>query len=129
MGWNVSLNEPSCFSDELMAFVMTCLFCRAISRNELNFWCTQALSLNNAPAFLYDLMDFYDEIFKIYKVTGYVPHWEHTEDDEHALYGIAVRRGFEPYDIPLTSNDALACLEASPDIERLLGQVFDFIKL
>ncbi|WP_226938280.1 hypothetical protein [Pseudomonas putida] len=125
----MSLNEPGRFSDELMAFVMTCLFCGAISRDEFNFWCAQALSLNNAPAFLFDLMDFHEEIFKVYKIIGYVPHWEHTEDDEHALYGISVRRGFEPYDMPLTSNEALACLEASPDIERLFGQVFDFIKL
>lgn len=125
----MSLGETSCFSDELMAFVITCLFCGAISRDELNLWCAQALSLNSAPFFLYDLMDFHDEIFKVYKVIGYVPYWEHTEDDEHALYGIAVRRGFTPYDMPLTSDEARACLEASPGIERLFGQVFEFIKL
>lgn len=125
----MSLSETSCFSDELMAFVITCLFCGAIRKDELNLWCAQALSLNNAPVFLYDLMDFHDEIFKVYKVIGYVPHWEHAEDDENALYGIAVRRGFEPYDMPLAPDEALACLEASPDIERLFGQVFDFIKL
>lgn len=125
----MSLNEPGCFSDELMAFVITCLFCGAISKEELNFWCAQALSLNNSPAFLYDLMEFHDEIFKVYKVVGYVPNWEHANSDEHALYGIAVRRGVEPYDMPLTPNEALACLEASPDIERLFSQVFDFIKL
>jgi len=125
----VSLSDPSCFSDELMAFVITCLFCGAISRDELNFWCGQALALNNAPVFLYELMDFHDEIFKVYKVIGYVPHWEHAEDDEHALYGIAVRRGFEPYDMPLTSDEALARLDASPNVERLFSQVFDFIKM
>lgn len=125
----MSLSETSCYNDELMAFVITCLFCGAISKDELNLWCAQALSLNDAPVFLYDLMDFHDEIFKIFKVIGYVPHWEHAEDDEHALYGIAIRRGFEPYDMPLTPDEALACLEASPDIERLFGQVFDFVKL
>lgn len=125
----MSLNDTSCFSDELMAFVITCLFCGAISRDELNLWCAQALSLNKAPVFLYDLMDFHDEIFKIYKVIGYVPYWGHAENDERALYGIAVRRGFEPYDMPLTPDEALVCLEATPDIARLFSQVFDFIKL
>lgn len=125
----MNLNDTGCFSDELMAFVITCLFCGAISRDELNAWCVQALSLDDAPMFLYDLMDFYDEIFKIYQVVGYVPHWKHAEDDEHALYGIAIRRGFEPYDMPLAPDKALAYLEARPDIERLFGQVFDFIKL
>ncbi|MCX2524899.1 hypothetical protein [Larsenimonas rhizosphaerae] len=125
----MNLSEPGCFSDELMAFVITCLFCGAISRDELNIWCAENLALNNVAVFLYELMDFHDEIFKIYKVIGYVPYWEHTEDDEHALYGISVRRGFEPYDMPLTREEALACLEASPNIERLFGQVFSFIKL
>ena len=54
----MSLNVTGCFSDELMAFVITCLFCGAISRDELNAWCVQALSLDGAPMFLYDLMDF-----------------------------------------------------------------------
>ncbi|MDM3888420.1 hypothetical protein QSV36_22860 [Pseudomonas sp. BCRC 81390] len=112
-----------------MAFVITCLFCGAISRDELNAWCAQALSLDNAPVYLYDLMDFHDEIFRIFKVIGYVPHWEHTEDEEYAIYGIAVRRGFEPYDMPLTPDKALACLAAKPDIEQLFGQVFDFVRL
>lgn len=125
----MSLSESGCFSDELMAFVITCLFCGAISRDELNVWCAQALSLDNAPVYLYDLMDFHDEIFRIFKVIGYVPHWEHTEDEEYAIYGIAVRRGFEPYDMPLTPDKALACLAAKSDIEQLFGQVFDFVGL
>ncbi|NNA70115.1 hypothetical protein AO268_26540 [Pseudomonas sp. ICMP 8385] len=112
-----------------MAFVITCLFCGAISKEELNTWCAQALSLNKAPIFLYDLMDFHDEIFKVYKIIGYVPHWEHSEGDEYALYGIAVRRGFKPYDMPLTPSEALAHLEASPDIEGVFREVFAFIKL
>ncbi len=125
----MNLSKPGYFSDELMAFVVTCLFCGAISRDELNTWCAQALSLDNAPVFLYDLMDFHEEIFKIFQVIGYVPHWEHAEDDEYALYGIAVRRGFEPYNMSLTPNKALAYLEATPDIEKLFCQVFNFIKL
>lgn len=58
-----------------------------------------------------------------------MPHWEHAKEDEYALYGIAIRRGFEPYDMPLAPDKALAYLEARPDIERLFVQVFDFIKL
>ncbi|OEC32590.1 hypothetical protein SAMN05216600_1347 [Pseudomonas cuatrocienegasensis] len=121
--------ELDSFNDELMAFVITCLFCGAISKDELNTWCAQALSLNNAPAFLYGLMVFQDEISKVYKVIGYVPHWEHAEGDEYALYGIAVRRDFKPYDMPVTTNEALTHLDASPHIENLFKEVFAFIKL
>jgi hypothetical protein len=122
-------DELSDYSDELMAFVINCLFCSAISREEFNIWCAQALLLNNAPAFLYDLMGFHDELFKIYNVMGYVPNWEHAEDEEYALYGIAVRRGFKPYDIPLSPDEAVAFLQAFPDIEKLFLKVFDFIRL
>lgn len=122
-------SEFDCFSDELMAFVVTCLFCGAISKDELKVWSARALALDNAPMFLYDLMNFHGEIFKIYQIIGYVPYWEHAEDDEYALYGIAVRRGFQPYDMPLKADRALACLESKPNIEHLFGRVFDFIKL
>lgn len=116
------------FNDDLLGFVITCLFCTAISKDELNLWCAQAFSLNNAPSYLYDLMDFQDEIFKVYKVIGYVPHWEHADSDEYALYGIAVRRGFKPYDMPITTREALTHLDASPRIEKLFREVFTFIK-
>lgn len=54
----MNLNDTGCFSDELMAFVITCLFCGAIRWDELNAWCMQALSLYDAPVFLCDLMGF-----------------------------------------------------------------------
>ncbi|MEE1887411.1 hypothetical protein [Pseudomonas carassii] len=112
-----------------MAFVITCLICGAISKEELNFWCAGALSLDKVPVYICDLMGFQDEVFKVYKIIGFVPYWEHSDVDEYALYGIAVRRGFEPYDMPLTPSEALAHLEASPDIENSFREVFSFIKL
>lgn len=120
--------SPDGFNDDLLAFVIACLFCAAISKDELDIWCAQALSLNNSPSYLYDLMDFQGEIFKVYKVIGYVPHWDHADSEEYALYGIAVRRGFKPYDMPITTNEALTHLEASPRIESLFREVFTFIK-
>jgi hypothetical protein len=125
----MSLDKHNCFSDELLAFVITCLFCGAISRDEFNMWCLQAVTLDNAPGFLFDLTDFHGEIFKIYQIIGYVPCWEHAEEDEYALYGIAIRRGFAPYDMPLTAEKALSFLKAKPNIERLFGKTFEFIKL
>ncbi|RBJ77478.1 hypothetical protein C3L29_030840 [Pseudomonas sp. MWU12-2534b] len=122
------LNHGAGFSDKLIGFVVACFFCGAVTRRELNDWSAHALVLEGAPNYLYDLMEFHDEPFKIYKVIGHVPDWECTEREERALYGIAVRRGFEPYDMPLTPNEALECLAGSPDIERLFRQVFDFIE-
>lgn len=122
------LNEPGFYSDELLAFVITCLFCDAISKEEFRDWCARALSLNGAPGFLYDLMEFDDDIFKIFKVVGHVPVWKHTEEDEYALYGVAVRRGVKPYDMPLSNDKAVAALEKSPSVGLLFCEVFDSIK-
>ncbi|KPW78619.1 hypothetical protein [Pseudomonas syringae group genomosp. 3] len=125
----MKISGSDTFNDELIGFVITCLFCEAISKEEFNDWCAQALVLDKAPAYLYDLMGFHDEIFKVYEVIGYVPCWEHSEIEEYALYGIAVRRGFEPYDMPLRPSEALARLDASPDIEDTFREVFAFIDL
>ncbi|MFT0477763.1 hypothetical protein ACMSI6_28275 [Pseudomonas antarctica] len=125
----MNLKAAGCYSDELLAFVITCLFCGVIDRQEFNAWCVQAVSMADAPEYLYDLIEFRDEMFKVYKVIGYVPSWEHSDADEYALYGIAVRRGFEPFDMPISSDQAIANLDASPEVERLFVEVFDFIRL
>jgi hypothetical protein len=57
-----------------------------------------------------------------------LPYWDHSHGDEGALYDVAVRRCFESYDMPLTPDEALAHLEASPDIESVFREVFAFIK-
>jgi hypothetical protein len=64
-------------------------------------------------------MDFNDELFKVHKVIGHVAHWRHSETDEYALHKFNIRRGDEPYDIPITPRQALAHLEASPDMRGL----------
>lgn len=125
----MNIKEVGCYSDELFAFVLTCLFCGAIEKQEFNTWCAQAVSLSEAPDFLFDLMSFNDEIFKIYQVIGYVPHWEHSDAYEYALYGIAVRRGFEPYDMPVSPDEALANLDALPEVKSIFVEVFDFISI
>ncbi|MFJ4259074.1 hypothetical protein ACIP01_19230 [Pseudomonas monteilii] len=114
-------------SDELLGFVITCLFCGAISREELQSWSAQALSSGQAPTFLYELMTFDEPLFRIFSVIGHVPHWPHVEAEEQALYGIALCRGVEPFDMPVSPLEARRALVAEPAIEAAFRQVFDFI--
>lgn len=58
---------------------------------------------------------------------GHVPHWPHVAVEEHALYGIAVCRGVESFDMPLSPQEARQALVAEPGIEAAFRQVFDFI--
>lgn len=117
------------YNDELMGVVLACLFCEAISKAEFQIWCAQSTTLENAPYFLYDLMEFDGEIFKIYQIIGSVPYWEHSDDEEYALYGIAVRRGMKPYDMPLSVDETLEKLDAAPTVEQEFRQAFGFIEL
>jgi hypothetical protein len=64
----VIIEKTERYSDELLGFVITCLFCEAIDRSELQSWCAGFLGAEGAPDFLYDLIEFDEPIFKIYKV-------------------------------------------------------------
>ncbi|MFF7062547.1 hypothetical protein [Pseudomonas sp. NPDC008258] len=120
----IELNK---FNDELLAFVVTCLFCGAIRKDELNVWSAEALVLEDAPSYLYDLLEFDEDLFKIFKVIGHVPTWEHTQVQEYALYGIAVSRGFNPFDMPISAEKALDYLASAPEVEALFRSVFSFV--
>ncbi|CAI3791529.1 hypothetical protein GLGCALEP_00256 [Pseudomonas sp. MM221] len=115
------------FSDEVLGFVITCLFCGAINCEEFQSWSAQVLATDQAPAFMNELMTFDEPLFKVFAVIGHVPHWPHVEAEEHALYGIAVCRGIEPFDMPVSPQEARQALVAEPGIEAVFRQVFDFI--
>ena len=54
------------YSDELLGFVITCLFCEALDRSELQSWCAGFLGAEGAPDFLYDLIEFEQKRGQIY---------------------------------------------------------------
>lgn len=118
------------FSDKLIGFVLACLFCGAVDEAELRGWCALAIAGADdaeAPYYMYELMDFDDELYKIYKVIGYVPSWEYTSDEDFALYGIAVRRGVGLFDAPLFAEEAVKKLDSSPHVEKIFRNIFPFV--
>lgn len=117
------------WNDEGLAFAISCLFHDAIDRTEFREWCTTQIGRGDVPGYVYDLMDFDEELFKIYQPIGYVPHWEHTKNNEAALYGIAITRGATPFDMPITSSAALVALGNAPEISSLFMTEFFFIDL
>ena len=106
------------FSDELMGFALACLLFEAITRDEFRGWCAIAMFIEAAPPYLSDLVDYDGEIFKIFNVIGFVPSWDRTVVEEAALYGIAIERGFDPYDMPVSLDEAKECLARSPELDR-----------
>lgn len=118
------------FSEEKLAFAIACLFHEAINQAEFREWCINSLiEAENPPGYLYDLIDFNEALFKIHQPIGHVPHWERTRSEESALCGIAILRGYTPFDIHLKPNEALDALRRALRVMRLFSQAFSFIDL
>lgn len=120
----MSGKELDCYSDELLGFAIACLFSGAVSKEEFRLWCVDMFSPGDIPDFFIELAQFDGEIFQIYKTIGHVPCWEHTESEEYAIYGIAVKRGRAPSDMPVTHEAALQALEECSSVAWLFRRVF-----
>jgi hypothetical protein len=119
-------------SSETIGFVLTSLLCTAIDLDELKEWCSFTvgeLDAGAAPGYLFDLMDYDGKLAGIYKPLGFVPSWKHTDDDTHALYGIALKRGKTRYEWPVDPSVAISALARKPGIEARFRSTFPFIAL
>jgi hypothetical protein len=115
-------------SDQI-GFVVSCLFYQAINKDELHKWTYEVIKkYDELPIYIYDLAYFDEPLFHISKVIGFVPHWPFSLEDKQALDGIAYKRGVEPYDCPLTKEEALKKLEECPHIEKKFREIFPFIE-
>lgn len=113
---------------ERIGFVTSCLFGQALDIEEMKQWVTNLLAAEqDTPLYLIDLLDFKGPLSDIFKVVGFVPHWPFGEDAELALYGIAFKRGRQPYDCPLNREEALQKLAQYPQVESAYRSEFPFI--
>jgi hypothetical protein len=116
-------------SDDI-GFVNACVFSQAISVSDLSQWAQYSIALNDAvPAYVYDLVDFTEPLFKISKVYGFSPVWERTQDEEIALFGIAYLRGITLCDCPVEESEALAVLQAHRNILDRFRRTFPFLEV
>jgi hypothetical protein len=115
---------------EQIGFATACLFAEALNIDELHQWILLILeSQADTPPYLLELLEFSGPLFKIYKIIGFVPSWPGTQDEKLALFGIAYKRGREPFQCPLTREQALAKLEEFPNVRAVFSKMFSFIVL
>ena len=84
--------------------------------------------MSDLPPYIFELAEFDDSFSKVFGVIGFVPDLELSRRAEAALYGIAVRRGKQPFDWPVTPDVALRALLEEPDVEARFRQQFVFVQ-
>jgi hypothetical protein len=113
----------------LIGFVEYCLYSAAITDKDIQNWSMHMIEkYDDLPLYMYDLPDFKKEDYNLYKLIGFATSWGFSEEDKDALYGIAYKRGFTPYDCPLTKEGAIRRLEECPHIKKKFREIFPFIE-
>ncbi|WP_261845087.1 hypothetical protein [Aliamphritea ceti] len=114
-------------SDDL-GFAYTCLFSQAVNLSEFKKWAEKiVLEVDDCPDYIFELIDFEGEIYKMNEAIGFSPSWDHDINDEYALIGLAYKRGVEVYDSPISKKNALEVLHKNIGIEDRFKSSFPFI--
>lgn len=118
-------------NSETIGFALACFSCSAISLDEFRKWCLdmiERLEVRDIPPYLFELADYEGQFAGVYQIVGFVPTWDHSEDEELALYGIAKKRGVKRYEWPVDPDLALKKLTENPGVEKRFKDTFRFIQ-
>jgi hypothetical protein len=112
-----------------IGFVTSCLFYDALDVTEMQQWILKLLEETDSspPLYLVELLEFDAPLAHIHKVIGFVPHWPFSEDAKEALFGIAFKRGRQPYGCPISRETALHKLTKYPQVESTFRAELPFI--
>lgn len=117
-------------SDDI-GFVKSCFIIGAINRDEFNEWIMFVINssdVNELPVYIYDLIDFNGDFFDLINTIGFTPDPVLTEEEDDAIYGIAIKR-FGGEDSSLLKNKWLNSLNKNMHILDRFRKVFPFISL
>lgn len=116
-------------NSDAIGFVIACLYASAIDLSELNQWAVSVIDRMDTaeiPDYIYDLVSYNESLAGIYKVIGFHPDWNCLKEEEDALYGIAIKKNRNVFDIPISPKRALQCLEKRSYIQDIFNQFFPF---
>ena len=117
-------------SSEDIGFVKSCLIKGAITNKEFNDWVEYVIvndKVDDLPLYIFDLIDFNVSFYELINIIGFTPDPILTEDEDNAIYGIAIKRFGNDLDIPISNNEALRALERNPLISKRFKSIFPFI--
>lgn len=116
---------------------MACLLYGAITNEEFKEWIYLVIEhVDEMPGYLFDILDCKEtDGFKlsVYKMIGFTPSYELTDDESTSLTGIAVKRGLTDLkweDDPINSlEEAKRVMSDNPHVEKRFRETFPFIDL
>ena len=117
-------------SSEDIGFVKSCVIKGAITNKEFNDWVEYVIvndKGDDLPLYIFDLIDFNGSFYELINIIGFTPDPILTEDEDNAIYGIAIKRFGNDLDIPISNNEALRKLDRNPLISKRFKRIFPFI--
>ena len=117
-------------SSEDIGFVKSCVINAAITNKEFNDWVEYVIvndKVDDLPLYIFDLIDFNGSFYELINIIGFTPDPILTEDEDNAIYGIAIKRFGNDLDIPISNNEALRALDRNPLISKRFKSIFPFI--
>lgn len=117
-------------SSEDIGFVKSCVIKGAITNKEFNDWVEYVIvndKVDDLPLYIFDLIDFNGSFYELINIIGFTPDPILTEDEDNAIYGIAIKRFWNDLDIPISNNEALRALDRNPLILKRFKSIFPFI--
>lgn len=115
-----------------IGFVKSSLIIGAITRDEFQEWLYKTIKendVNELPSYIFNLIDFNDFLFKIVDIIGFSPNPGLTDYEYDAIYGIAIKRFGNLFDMPISKKAALKALDQHPSILKCFKETFPFIKI
>ena len=118
-------------SSEDIGCVKSCFSKGAITNKEFNDWVEYVIvndKVDDLPLYIFDLIDFNGSFYELINIIGFTPDPNLTEDEDNAIYGIAIKRFGNDLDIPISNNEALRALDQNSSISKRFKCIFPFIK-
>ena len=132
IGWESMENKFRLTRDssEDIGFVKSCFIKGAITNREFNDWVEYVIvsdKVDDLPLYIFDLIDFNGSFYELINIIGFTPDPNLTEDEDNAIYGIAIKRFGNDLNIPISNNEALRALDRNPLISKRFKSIFPFI--
>ncbi|WP_253814715.1 hypothetical protein [Nocardia amikacinitolerans] len=113
-----------------ISFVLACLFCQAISLDEMKQWSLHIVMSNRAeeiPSYIFELIEYEGSLAGVVRTIGFSPDDGAVSLIEPAIYGIAFERGVDVYDPPITKRAAGVEIRSHPEVLDTFFETFPFI--